>query len=180
MLNRIRTTTVCTLLALLTACSTTPTSTPSPAAAPAARPAAPTPAVPVNPGSAAPMAGVVAAHLDPRNPIAAERSVFFDYDDAAVKRDYFALIQRHGRYLAANPSLIIKVEGNTDDRGSAEYNLALGQKRAEAVLAALRLQGAQGSQMEATSWGEERPRNTSSDEAAWAANRRADIVYPSR
>jgi peptidoglycan-associated lipoprotein len=177
---RIRTASVCTLVALLSACSTVPTSPASPAPAPQSRPASTVPSAPVASGSAAAAASVIAAHLDPRNPISAERSVFFDYDQSAVKRDYFGLMERHGRYLAANPSLIVRIEGNTDDRGSAEYNLALGQKRAEAVLAALRLQGASGAQMEATSWGEERPRKRASDETAWAENRRVDIVYPAR
>ncbi len=174
----IRIASACAVITLLAACNTTaPTSPPTPAAAPPAQPAAPANAG----GAAAPAAAVVApipAHLDPRNPIAAERSVFFDYDDFSVKREYFPLIERHGRYLAANPSLRIKIEGNADQRGSVEYNLALGQKRAQAVLSALRLQGARDAQMEATSWGEERPRNTAEDEAAWAENRRADVVYP--
>lgn len=119
-------------------------------------------------------------HLDPNNPIATERSVFFDYDDFSVKREHLSLIQLHGKYLAANPSLNIRIEDHADERGGTEYNLALGQKRAQAVLAALRLQGARDAQIEATSWGEERLRNTAGDEAAWAQNRRADIAYPQR
>jgi peptidoglycan-associated lipoprotein len=177
----IRIASACTLVALLAACRTTPTPPPAPAATATTQPAAPAPTAAANTGrAAAPAASAspIPAHLDPRNPIAAERSVFFDYDHFSVKRDYFTLIERHGRYLAANPSLRIKIEGNADDRGSAEYNLALGQKRAHAVLAALRIQGARDAQMEATSWGEERPRNTADDETAWAENRRADVVYP--
>lgn len=173
-----------TLLALMSACSTpTPPATPATASAPVGRPATPAPTAPANAGGvAAPAvaASPVPAHLDPRNPIATERSVFFDYDDFTIQREYVALIERHGKYLSANPSLSIKIEGNADERGSTEYNLALGQKRAQAVLAALRIHGARDAQMEAVSWGKERPRNAGHDEAAWAENRRADIVYPRR
>lgn len=179
-MTRVPIASTCTLIALLAACSTTPSPAPGAAPTPGARPAAP--AAPANTGATAraAVATPIPAHLDPRNPIAAERSVFFDYDDFSVKREYLALVERHGRYLASNPSLSIKIEGNADERGSAEYNLALGQKRAQAVLAALRFQGARDSQMEATSWGEERARNSGHDEVAWAENRRADVVYPRR
>lgn len=182
-MTRVHIASACSLVALLAACSTAPTSGPPPAAAPAARLPAPGPAAPANTGPAATPAATataIPAHLDPRNPIAIERSVFFDYDDFSLKREYLTLIERHGRYLAANPSLSVKIEGNADERGSAEYNLALGQKRAQAVLAALRIQGVRATQMEATSWGEERPRNRAGDDAAWAENRRADVVYPQR
>jgi peptidoglycan-associated lipoprotein len=88
-----------------------------------------------------------------------------------------ALIEKHGKYLVALPTLKVRIEGNADERGSAEYNLALGQKRAEATMKALRLWGVRPSQMEATSWGEERPRAKGDEETAFAQNRRADIVY---
>ncbi|MFZ2650447.1 MAG: OmpA family protein, partial [Burkholderiaceae bacterium] len=84
----------------------------------------------------------------------------------------------HGKYLGSKPQLAIRIEGNADERGSAEYNLALGQRRAEAVLHALKLFGVRDSQMEAVSWGEERPKLISHDESAWAQNRRADLAYP--
>lgn len=170
----------CTLIALLGACSTTaPPPAPAPRTTPAApaAAAAPTPATTGRATAPAAAAAPIPAHLDPRHPIAAERSVFFDYDDFAIKREYLSLIERHGRYLAANPSLSVKIEGHADPRGSTEYNLALGQKRAQAVLAALRIQGVRDAQVEAISWGEERPRNSAHDEAAWAENRRADVVY---
>jgi peptidoglycan-associated lipoprotein len=138
---------------------------------------------PAVPGAAASPGGTAAAiapHLDPKHPISTERSVFFDYDEFAIRREYAALVERHGRYLAANPTLSVRIEGNSDERGSSEYNLALGQKRAQAVVSALRLMGVRDAQMEAVSWGEERPRNAQHDDAAWAENRRADIVYARR
>ena len=90
------------------------------------------------------------------------------------------MLELHGRYLSANPKLSIRVEGNADERGSAEYNLALGQKRAESVVRALKLYGVKDSQMEAVSWGKEKPKAMGHDEAAWAQNRRVDLVYPSK
>ena len=169
---------------LLGACSSTPvappatTSTP-PAAAPAPAPSA-TPPRPAAPSAAPAAAAPVPAHLDPASPIARERSVYFDYDDFAIRAEYAGVVQRHASYLAANPALSIKVEGNADERGSSEYNLALGQKRAEAVVKALRLLGVRDSQMEAISWGEEKPAANGHDEASWAKNRRADLQYPRR
>ena len=80
--------------------------------------------------------------------------------------------------MQSKPTLTVKIEGNADERGSAEYNLALGQKRAEAVLKALKIYGVKDAQMEAISWGRERPKATGHDEAAWAQNRRVDLVYP--
>ncbi len=118
------------------------------------------------------------AHLDPNNFISSQRSVFFDFDDFSVRSEFTALLDRHGKYLASQPALRIKVEGNADARGSAEYNLALGQKRAEAVVRALQVYGARQAQMEAVSWGEERPRANGQGEPVWSQNRRADLSYP--
>jgi peptidoglycan-associated lipoprotein len=120
----------------------------------------------------------VPLYLDPKSRISRERSVYFDFDDFSIKSEYSGLIELHGNYLESNPSVSIKIEGNADERGSNEYNLALGQKRAEAVLKALKIFGVKDAQMEAISWGKERPRATGHDEAAWAQNRRADLVYP--
>lgn len=119
-------------------------------------------------------------YLDPKSLISTDRSVFFDYDVYSIKSNYTPLVERHGKYLASHPALAIKVEGNADERGSAEYNLALGQKRAEAVLTALKIYGVKASQMEAVSWGKEKPRATGHDETAWAQNRRVDLVYPTK
>jgi peptidoglycan-associated lipoprotein len=113
---------------------------------------------------------------DPKGELA-KRSVYFDFDSYTVKDDYKPLVSSHAKYLGANKGRKIVVQGNTDERGGSEYNLALGQKRAEAVRKSLALSGVPDSQMEAVSFGKEKPKATGSDEAAWAENRRADIVY---
>lgn len=114
---------------------------------------------------------------DPKSPLA-QRSIFFDYDSFVVKDQYRPTVEAHARYLTTNKARRIVIQGNTDERGSREYNLALGQKRAEAVRRSLSLLGVPESQMEAVSLGEEKPRATGTDEASLAENRRADIVYP--
>lgn len=107
----------------------------------------------------------------------ARRSVYFDFDSYAVKDEYQPMLNAHARYLGKNRNRRILIQGNTDERGGREYNLALGQKRSEAVRKVLLLLGVDDSQMEAVSFGKEKPKATGSDEAAWAENRRADIVY---
>lgn len=118
----------------------------------------------------------VPTYLDPRS--SASRSVYFEFDDAGLKSEYATLIEQHGKFLASHAGLAIKVEGNTDERGSSEYNLALGQKRAQAVVKALEVFGVKPAQLEAVSWGKEKPKATGHDESAWAQNRRADLRYP--
>ena len=118
--------------------------------------------------------------LDPLNDpkgVLAKRSVYFDYDSYVVKDDFKPLIQAHSGYLSANKGRKIIIQGNTDERGGSEYNLALGQKRADAVRKTLGALGVGDNQMEAVSFGKEKPKATGSDEASWAENRRADIVY---
>lgn len=129
-------------------------------------------------GSSASSAGSTAADPlnDPAN-ILSKRSIYFDYDQFTVKEEYRGLVEAHGKFLAANPDRKVTIQGNTDERGGSEYNLALGQKRAEAVRRAMALAGARDSQMEAVSFGKEKPKAAGSDEAAWMENRRADIVY---
>ncbi len=166
----------------LAACSSTPMNTP---AVGAANPAtnAPVAQPPASPKAAAvsPVASVaLPAYLDPKNPISTDRSVYFAFDEFVVMGQYTPLIERQARYLASAPALAIKIEGNTDERGSSEYDLALGQRRADAVMRSLKLLGVKDSQMEAISWGKEKPKATGHDEAAWAQNRRADVVYPAR
>jgi peptidoglycan-associated lipoprotein len=171
----------CAAVALLSACSSTPIAKPvvaepvKVAPAPAPPPAAPAPA------SVSKVASVtIPAYLDPNNAISKERSVYFDFDNFSIKKDFSQLVERQGRYLAANSSLKVKIEGSADERGSSEYNLALGQKRAQAVLTTLKLYGAKDSQMEAISWGKEKPKAKGHTEADWAENRRADIEYPKK
>jgi peptidoglycan-associated lipoprotein len=113
---------------------------------------------------------------DPKG-VLAKRSVYFDYDSYSVKGEYTPVVEAHAKYLAANKGRKIIIQGNTDERGGGEYNLALGQKRAEAVRKSLSLLGVSDAQMEAVSFGKEKPKATGSDEATWAENRRADIVY---
>lgn len=174
-------------------CSSTPTPPPAapPAiAAPAVRAtsdgvnAAPAPSAPVDTGTSqrvtTPTVSTASlpSHLDPNSFISSQRSVYFDFDDFSVKSEFTGLLDRHGKYLASQPTLRIKVEGNADARGSAEYNLALGQKRAEAVMRALTVYGVRESQMEAVSWGEERPKASGQGDSVWSQNRRADLSYP--
>lgn len=124
--------------------------------------------------------GTVNASSDPLNDpqgVLAKRSVYFDYDSYIVKSEYQQVVENHAKFLQSNRGRKIIIQGNTDDRGGAEYNLALGQKRAEAVRKSLSLLGVPESQMEAVSLGKEKPKALGSDEAAWAENRRADIVY---
>ncbi len=118
----------------------------------------------------------VAALKDPKN-ILSKREVYFDFDSYVVKSEFQSLIEAHAKFLVANPKFKVLIQGNADDRGSREYNLALGQKRAEAVKKALTLLGAREEQIEAVSLGEEKPRCTEQTEECWAKNRRDDILY---
>lgn len=109
--------------------------------------------------------------------VLAKRSIYFDFDSYSIKAEFTSVVEAHGKYLASHPERKVVIQGNTDERGGSEYNLALGQKRAEAVRRALALAGAKDSQMEAVSFGKEKPKAQGSNEAAWAENRRADIAY---
>ena len=113
---------------------------------------------------------------DPNN-ILSKRSVYFDFDSNAVKDEYRGLIQAHARYMVDHRDARVRIEGNCDERGSREYNLALGQRRAEAVKKIMTVLGVPDGRIETTSFGEEKPVAQGHDEAAWAKNRRADIKY---
>ena len=114
---------------------------------------------------------------DPNSPLS-KRSVYFDFDSNAVKDEYRGLIQAHSRYLTNDKrDAHIRIEGNCDERGSREYNLALGQRRAEAVKKVMTVLGVSDGRIETTSYGEEKPAAQGHDESAWAQNRRADIKY---
>jgi len=113
---------------------------------------------------------------DPNN-ILSKRSVYFDFDKYVVKDKYNSMVLSHARYLRDNSNASIRLEGNADERGSREYNLALGQRRADSVKRVMTLAGTQESQIESVSYGEEKPRAVGHNEAAWAENRRADIRY---
>lgn len=113
---------------------------------------------------------------DPRS-ILSKRSIYFDYDKFEVKPEYKDLVTAHAKFLANNRQFKMLIQGNTDDRGSREYNLALGQKRADAIKNMLTLMGAREEQVESVSLGEEKPKNEGQNEAAWAENRRGDMLY---
>ena len=165
---------------VISACATTeepkpapiapqPSAAPAPAAT--ARPAdrAAVPAVPSSaPASRAPAASRMAAP--------SKNSVYFDFDKYDIKPEFRGVLEDHAKYLRENASLKARIEGNADERGSREYNVALGQRRAEAVMKSLMLLGVPERRMEAISYGEEKPRRTGHDEASWAENRRGDLV----
>ncbi len=113
---------------------------------------------------------------DPKS-VLSRRSIYFDLDKYEVKDEYRDLVAAHAKYLVANRGFKMLVQGNTDERGSREYNLSLGQKRSEAVKRSLVLLGAKEDQVESVSLGEEKPKNAGHDEAAWSENRRADMLY---
>ncbi|WP_301102225.1 peptidoglycan-associated lipoprotein Pal [Propionivibrio sp.] len=113
---------------------------------------------------------------DPKS-ILSKRSIYFDYDKFEVRAEYKDLVTAHAKFLADNRQFKMLIQGNTDDRGSREYNLALGQKRADAIKKMLTLLGAREEQLESVSLGEEKPKNEGQNEAAWAENRRGDMLY---
>ena len=117
------------------------------------------------------------AGADAAGPAGVGRVIYFDFDSFTVKPEYQGLVDQHARFLQANKGRSISLEGNTDERGSREYNLALGQKRAEAVRRAMTLVGANDAQIEAVSFGEEKPAVQGSSEEAYAKNRRVEIRY---
>jgi peptidoglycan-associated lipoprotein len=112
-----------------------------------------------------------------QGPANVSRLVYFDFDSYSVKPEYQSLIEQHARFLKTDGKRHVVVEGHTDDRGGREYNLALGQRRAEAVRRALGLLGVGDNQVEAVSFGKEKPADPGTDEAARAKNRRAEITY---
>lgn len=114
---------------------------------------------------------------DPASPLS-HRSVYFAFDSYDVSPEYAAIVEAHAKWLADHPDVKIVVQGNTDERGGREYNLALGQKRSEAVRQRMQLLGIPGDRVEAVSYGKEKPVAFGHSEEAWAQNRRADIVYP--
>jgi peptidoglycan-associated lipoprotein len=108
---------------------------------------------------------------------AAKNRILFDFDSAEIRPEFAPVISAHGKRLAGDHALHVRLEGNTDERGSAEYNVALGERRAQSVKRALLLQGATDPQLTTVSYGEERPVAAGHDETAWAQNRRVDLVY---
>ena len=115
--------------------------------------------------------------LNDPNSILSNRSTHYPFDVSAVQEDDKPLVQAHAKYLSEHPERNVRLEGNCDERGSNEYNIALGQRRADGVKKMLQLGGAKASQIKTVSYGEEKPKATGHDEASWKQNRRTDIVY---
>ena len=158
--------------ALLAACTSTPNKTTT--AVRDANPAT-TPGDGTNTGVIKPATDVGETELDP--PAGLKLSVYFDLDSYVIKDEFRPVVEGHADFLKKHPQRKVVIEGNTDERGSREYNLALGQKRAEAVKSMLRVLGVPETQVEAVSFGEERPKATGHDETAYAENRRSDFSY---
>lgn len=126
---------------------------------------------------AATQAQTAADPLNDPSSILAKRSVYYPFDVDAVQDADKPVVQAHGKYLASNPNRKVRLEGNCDERGSNEYNLGLGQRRADGVKKMLELGGAKSAQLDSVSYGEEKPRASGHEEASWAQNRRTDINY---
>jgi len=106
-----------------------------------------------------------------------ERVIYFELDSVQVSSDSLETLAQHGQFLSLHPQSTLRLEGNTDERGSREYNLGLGERRAQAVRSVLLVQGASADQLSTVSYGEERPAELGTDESAWALNRRVELVY---
>ena len=113
---------------------------------------------------------------DPNSPLS-KRSIYYEFDKFDVKDEYRPLVEAHGKYLRENPSAKMLIQGNTDERGSREYNVALGQRRSDGVKKMLLLLGAKENQVESVSLGEEKPKAEGTSEQAWSQNRRSDMLY---
>ena len=148
---------------ILVACA----STPQPSTAPAAEKAAV--------ASAGTAGETEAQRVDRIISTLASHSIYFDYNDFTIKPEYMTQLKQDFELMRTAPKVVFMLEGNADDRGSAEYNLALGQKRADAVKRALRALGIPESQLESVSFGKEKPRATCNEEKCWAENRRVDF-----
>jgi peptidoglycan-associated lipoprotein len=113
---------------------------------------------------------------DPNSPLA-NRIIYFDYDQSTVRTEYMDVVRAHAQYLANNPQVTVRLEGHADERGSREYNLGLGENRANAIRNLMMAEGVADNQMVLVSYGEERPASYDHNEEAWAMNRRVELVY---
>lgn len=166
-------------LAVLASCSST-----KPTPAPAPQAAVETPVKPSADLSGKAAQTVVAKVVvnpfdDPSSPLS-KKSIFFEFDKYTISQGDSVIVTAHAKYMAGNKAAKVRLEGNADERGGREYNLALGQKRADAVKKALELVGASEANIEAVSFGKEKPVDYSHNEDAWAKNRRVDIKYTAR
>jgi peptidoglycan-associated lipoprotein len=182
--TRLLATPLAALMLLLAGCETTqlnePTAAPVESRTPVAgtaggKPGAAAAGTPQSQVTTVDLAGQGAAGASAKVAAPSQRIVYFDFDSFVIKNEFNAMLDGHAKALAAQRDKRMVVEGHTDERGSREYNLALGQKRAEAVVRSLALLGAGEQQLEAVSFGEERPAMPGSDEDAWSRNRRAEL-----
>jgi peptidoglycan-associated lipoprotein len=162
------------LASLLAACSSTPK--PESGAAVEDRGAGTPPSSVARVEAGQPSGAGIAALRDPKN-ILSKREIFFDFDSYVIREEAKPLVEAHAKFLVGNPTMKMLIQGNADERGSREYNLALGQRRAEAVVRSLVILGVPANRLEAISWGEEKPRASGHDETSWSQNRRGDFVY---
>jgi peptidoglycan-associated lipoprotein len=171
-MNSMKTTFASFAIAVLAGCASqsTPESSPAPAPAPTASASTPS----VRSSSSASVSGTPARTS---YPMPAARSVYYEFDKAEIKSEGVKTIEANAQYLSTHPELKVKVEGNADERGSREYNLALGQRRADAVSKRMTILGIPADRIETVSFGKEKPKVTGHDESAWSENRRSDIVY---
>jgi peptidoglycan-associated lipoprotein len=123
------------------------------------------------------LSGSAQGAAGPESALGAQRVILFDFDSSDIRTEYVDVIAAHGRFLAGNATVRVRLEGHTDERGSREYNIGLAERRSQTVRRALALQGVQESQIATVSYGEERPAAAGSDESAWSKNRRVEIVY---
>jgi peptidoglycan-associated lipoprotein len=128
-------------------------------------------------GSAGSVGGGGAGASGPPGELGSQRVIYFEFDSSDVRSDFVDVIAAHGRFLAGNASIRVRLEGHSDERGTREYNIGLAERRAQAVKRALALQGVQEAQVATVSYGEERPAAAGSDENAYSKNRRVEIVY---
>ena len=118
--------------------------------------------------------------LGPTGALGSQRVIYFDFDSSDIRNDFVDVIAAHGRFLAGNASVRVRLEGHGDERGSREYNLGLGERRGNAVSTALQGNGGSASQLSVVSYGEERPTCTDASESCWSQNRRVEIVYTAK
>jgi peptidoglycan-associated lipoprotein len=171
-MNSMKTTFTSFAIAVLAGCASqsTPESSPAPAPAPTASASTPS----VRSSSSASVSGTPTRTT---YAMPAARSVYYEFDRAEIKSEGVKTIEANAQYLRAHPEVKVKVEGNADERGSREYNLALGQRRADAVSKRMAILGIPADRIETVSFGKEKPKVTGHDESAWSENRRSDIVY---
>ena len=167
--------------AFIAGCATSPTDEQSPAGVEERKPTAGATPVETKPIARVDVTGKpsgtpFAALKDPNN-ILSKRSIYYDLDKFDVKDEYRSLVAAHAKFLRENPTAKMLIQGNTDERGSREYNVGLGQRRSDGVKRVLTLLGVKGDQVESVSLGEEKPRSEGHNEEAWSQNRRSDMLY---